>query len=60
MNAARRARQKANEQLSGAHGFWDHKREPDPEYPGKMKNVRCPACRPLPKTWDRDLAGKAV
>ena len=60
MNAARRARQKANRMTSGGHGLWDHEKEPDPEHPGKMRNVRCLVCRPLPKAWDRDLAGKAV
>ena len=60
MNAARRARQKANRASGGGHTFRDHRREPDPKFPGKERNARCLVCRPKGRVWDRSLAGKAV
>ncbi len=60
MNAGRRARQKHNRSSGGGHTVTSHKQEPDPDHPGKMRNIRCPVCRPLPRTWDRSLAGRAV
>ena len=60
MNAARRARQRANEWAAGRHTDADHKPGVVPEGKRTPGPVKCPVCRPAPRKWDRGLAGKAA
>jgi hypothetical protein len=60
VTAAKRAAQKNRRHAAGRHTGADHRRVPDPEYPGRFLPVLCPICRPGPKKWDRSLEGKAT
>ena len=57
MTAAKRASKKANHRRRHPHPV--HVRLVNPEHASPLP-VNCPVCRPKKKTWDRDLAGKAV
>ena len=49
MNAARRARQRANERKAGRHTGADHKPGTVPEGKKTPGPVNCPVCRPGPR-----------
>jgi hypothetical protein len=55
MTAAKRARQKAGRAAGGRHTHAVHQKAPGEH--GKLVNVRCPVCRPLPMDGEaRELA----